>query len=415
MPIIDGKEVSPDHAIHQGLCPECGAKLSPQNALGHAQGHWGMDPNSPQLSAEGQRRFNLVGDFIEIAKPKPRMPIDQTVRAVSSDQKRPTNDLAVFGFCELWGLIFGLPPGEDLYHGGAVTLRMITFLAIGAAFAILGPTWPLVKSRFPRRFASGFVRAASDFRWWIVMLLLGLIIPSVLPDYTGTGTAKVITGTANIPSHSWEATISVPVSLPYTVRRLTADWNSGVHVTAKASGHFSVAFTDNASPAGGGELDWEVVPLLGSQSVAAATATDIADATPTATPTPKPWQSFASNGDAGQVFAHQIQTNPIPGPHTVSIVATESSHQFAHMLLAWLQGKWTIIEHGQPGAFIGQPSEYALDDGITIRAREGNVDAETLRLAFLLMGINVHRIILPDTDNRAYAIVEVGNMPADQR
>jgi len=99
----------------------------------------------------------------------------------------------------------------------------------------------------------------------------------------------------------------------------------------------------------------------------------------------------------------------------VSIVATEASHQFAKALLGWLQGKWTIIEHGQPGAFIGQPSEYALDDGITIRARAGNVDAETLRLAFLLTGIDVHRVILPDTDSRAYTIVEVGNMPAGQR
>jgi hypothetical protein len=52
------------------------------------------------------------------------------------------------------------------------------------------------------------------------------------------------------------------------------------------------------------------------------------------------------------------------------------------MLLAWLQGTWTIIAHGRPDAFIGESSEYALDDGITIRARAGNVDAETLRLAF---------------------------------
>jgi hypothetical protein len=72
MPIIDGKTVSPDHAIHQGLCPECAAKLDYKTALPHAQGHWGMDPSSPSLSEEGRRRFNLILDFIEIAKPKPR-------------------------------------------------------------------------------------------------------------------------------------------------------------------------------------------------------------------------------------------------------------------------------------------------------------------------------------------------------
>jgi hypothetical protein len=185
MPIIDGKNVSPDHAIHQGLCPECGAKLDHRTALPHAQGHWGMDANNPRLSEEGRRRFGLVLDFIEIAKPKARpeadakspMPITPNTSKIES--AAPTNNIVVLGFCELWGLIFGLPPGEDLYRGGPVTVRMVVFLAIGGTFAILGPTWPALKSKFPRRLSATFVRTASDFRWWGVALLVGLISPAL--------------------------------------------------------------------------------------------------------------------------------------------------------------------------------------------------------------------------------------------
>jgi len=87
------------------------------------------------------------------------------------DQK-PISNLVVFGFCELWGLAFGFPPAEDLYHGVAVNPRMVTFMAIGSAFAILGPTWPLIKTTIPRAFSATFTKAASDFRWWLVALVL---------------------------------------------------------------------------------------------------------------------------------------------------------------------------------------------------------------------------------------------------
>jgi hypothetical protein len=94
--------------------------------------------------------------------------------------KAPTNNLVVFGFCELWGILLGLPPGEDLYHGQAVTARMLTFLIIGSSFAILGPAWPWVKNRFPRRLSATFVRAATDFRWWMIVVLVGFVVPTLL-------------------------------------------------------------------------------------------------------------------------------------------------------------------------------------------------------------------------------------------
>jgi hypothetical protein len=102
---------------------------------------------------------------------------------VDPAQKAPTNDLVVFGFCELWAILLGLPPGEDLYHGQPMSAHMITFLAIGSTFAILGPAWPWVKSRFPRRWSATFVRCATDFRWWMVVLLIGFIVPSLMDRF----------------------------------------------------------------------------------------------------------------------------------------------------------------------------------------------------------------------------------------
>lgn len=83
-----------------------------------------------------------------------------------------TNDLAIFGFCELWGLVFALPPGDALYRGEPLTMRMGVFLAIGSIFAIVGPTWPWIKTNFPRRLSVSISRTASDFRYWLGALAL---------------------------------------------------------------------------------------------------------------------------------------------------------------------------------------------------------------------------------------------------
>jgi hypothetical protein len=96
----------------------------------------------------------------------------------STQQTAPTNNFVVFGFCELCGLIFGLPPGEDFYHGAPVTTHMVIVLLIGLSFAVLGPSWPWLKSRFSRRLSATLVRAASDFRWWLGLLLFFFLYTS---------------------------------------------------------------------------------------------------------------------------------------------------------------------------------------------------------------------------------------------
>jgi hypothetical protein len=90
----------------------------------------------------------------------------------------PTNNAAVFGFCELVSLMLALPAGDAFYKGDPISIRMAVFAGLGLLSAIIGPMWPRFKGTMPRRFSVTFVRVASDFRWWMVVLLFGLIVPS---------------------------------------------------------------------------------------------------------------------------------------------------------------------------------------------------------------------------------------------
>jgi hypothetical protein len=65
----------------------------------------------------------------------------------------PTNDTPVVAFCELMGLIFGLPFGEAVYANSPLTPRLFGLLAVGIFFAVLGGVWPSMKTKFPRRAA----------------------------------------------------------------------------------------------------------------------------------------------------------------------------------------------------------------------------------------------------------------------
>jgi hypothetical protein len=268
----------------------------------------------------------------------------------------PSGDAAVFALFEMFALAFAFE-GTSMLLAGGDTRTVILAYGVAVTLFVGGIKWAWLKSKIGPRLGGSLVRVANDARFWFVALLVvfGLIGGQ---------------------------------SLLLTQR------------SSSRAARNEVARSEAISP----------LPDVAAAPV------------PTPTPSPKPWQSFAENGYMGQVFVHEIQQNPIPGPHKASIIATDASHQFAKMLLGWLQGSWTtqggwtIITHGQPDAFIGEPSEYALDDGITIRARADNVDAETLRLAFRVMGLNVHRVILPDSDTQTtYPIVEIGNVPADQR
>src|SRR5689334_21254685 len=70
MPIVEGKDLSPDEAILLGRCPECGLPLIPRTARAHASDHFfGREPNDPWLSEEARRRYKLIIDFADARYP----------------------------------------------------------------------------------------------------------------------------------------------------------------------------------------------------------------------------------------------------------------------------------------------------------------------------------------------------------
>jgi hypothetical protein len=87
----------------------------------------------------------------------------------------PSNK-AVIAQCELLGLLFALPFGEDLYRGTPVTGWHIFYLIVGLFFAGLGGMWPSVRRRFPGNLLLLTLgRAGSDGRWWLAILLVLLV------------------------------------------------------------------------------------------------------------------------------------------------------------------------------------------------------------------------------------------------
>lgn len=89
-------------------------------------------------------------------------------------------DKAIIAVCELLGLLFGLPFGEDLYRNGEITLRYLLYLAIGILFAAGGP----VTVHFLRR-PSDHPSQKTDARramrlfmvgWYAILLAAAIIL-----------------------------------------------------------------------------------------------------------------------------------------------------------------------------------------------------------------------------------------------
>jgi hypothetical protein len=91
------------------------------------------------------------------------------------------SDRAVAALCDLLGLMFALPFGEDLYRDTPITGTHIAYLVVGLMLAAFGHMWPKIKGAVPQRVADTVALAALDFRLWIAVALI-IFIVSIGPE-----------------------------------------------------------------------------------------------------------------------------------------------------------------------------------------------------------------------------------------
>ena len=100
-----------------------------------------------------------------------------------AEETATPSDRAVLGFCELPGLVFALPFGEDLYRDTQITGTHILYLVIGLVSAATGCMWPRIRNALPLRFSETVARVVLDFRWWLTILLIGFVFVAAPQAY----------------------------------------------------------------------------------------------------------------------------------------------------------------------------------------------------------------------------------------
>jgi hypothetical protein len=162
--------------------------------------------------------------------------------AEESDNKMSTSDKAVLGVCELLGLMFALPFGEDLYHGTPITNWHIFYLVIGIFFAVAGPIWPQLKTRAPRHSSTTLVNAAQDFRIWLAVLLV-LFIYGVGPEVYRRATQSILQ-----PAGGSAAGAEVPPDITQLVATLRTQLDSMKRRAENAERDLEIARHPPVSP-----------------------------------------------------------------------------------------------------------------------------------------------------------------------
>jgi hypothetical protein len=201
MPIIDGKDVSPDEALLLGRCPECGQPLIPKTARAHASDHFfGRDPNDPWLSEEARRRYKLVIDFAAarydpFAFQQKREEADPEGNGMSNT----SSDKPVKTFLDYVALGLILEAASAFWRGEGWS-RVGAGLVGGGAVLAAHYKWDWLKEKLGDRFTTTARSVATDFRWWLVPLFLLFI-------YVGSPTlisevGKAITTTPPVETKS---------------------------------------------------------------------------------------------------------------------------------------------------------------------------------------------------------------------
>ena len=153
--------------------PRCGAPLTTADmARAHADDHWGGGRRG-FLSAEGQCCRYFFLDFAAAMRTTTRK-VEKGERPYQRQYPFQRIILASSPSVNWSDLCLPFRRGCAC-RGDSVSTRMIVFAVIGLSFVLLGPNWPWLKSRLPRRFAASITRVGSNFRWWLVVLLLGFV------------------------------------------------------------------------------------------------------------------------------------------------------------------------------------------------------------------------------------------------
>ena len=64
MPLVKGKDLTPDEAIAQNRCPECGIDLTKVNPIAELHSHWKTPPPLDSRGDEPRRRQAMLLKFI---------------------------------------------------------------------------------------------------------------------------------------------------------------------------------------------------------------------------------------------------------------------------------------------------------------------------------------------------------------
>lgn len=290
MPIIDGKNVSPDEAMLLGRCPECGQPLIPKTARAHAADHWfGRDPNDPWLSEEARRRYKLIIDFAA-ARYNPLAARSETKTDADRMSSTPS-DRPVKTFLDYVALGIILEAASAFWRGDSFSRVVAGFIG-GGAVLLARYKWERLEATLGERFASTARNVATDFRWWIAPLLL-------LSLYVGTPTFIGAVKRAWYPSQQIPTTVTTSHQLSWdqtvtlldgfrAARRAFIDAGWGPRPLPPETCCVSITSTP-ANNLFHGQLE-ELAKGAGCD-VAQPPSVDLtnADATPTPTPTIRPY------------------------------------------------------------------------------------------------------------------------------
>jgi hypothetical protein len=168
MPFVNGKQISPDAAIHLGHCPECGAPITPRNALSHARSHW--NPESLAVPSEARRRYDLLAEFARTDRGISKSVVQHAPIASSptgTDAKRHPI-LSKDNYYDLAALPFAFEAATEFMHGDFARAILSSLIVIGIVYVVHNPE---------NQFTTGFKKLTRSplGAFGLLVLLLGYV------------------------------------------------------------------------------------------------------------------------------------------------------------------------------------------------------------------------------------------------